>query len=144
MNAPLPVVHAAATWAMVGLIWTVQVVHYPLLEGIDRARYPRWQRRHMTLITWLVGPLMAVEAGTAAALLVTRPSAWTWSGAVLLALVWLLTATVQAPLHGRLAREGFDARLHRRLVTSNWLRTAAWSVRGLLAAGLLLQGPAVS
>ena len=22
--------HAAATWALVGLIWTVQVVHYPL------------------------------------------------------------------------------------------------------------------
>ena len=36
------------------------------------------------------------------------------------------------PLHGRLA-QGFDAVAHRRLVSTNWVRTAGWSVRGLLA-----------
>jgi len=36
------------------------------------------------------------------------------------------------PLHGRLAR-GFDAIAHRRLVSTNWVRTGGWSVRGVLA-----------
>lgn len=29
-GVPILVVHAAATWFMVGLIWFVQVVHYEL------------------------------------------------------------------------------------------------------------------
>ncbi|MCB1150200.1 hypothetical protein KDK88_01535 [bacterium] len=143
MSGPPPplllVIHAAATWAMVGLIWTVQVVHYPLLAGLDRGGFRTWQQRHMTRITWIVGPLMLVEAGAAAALVVTSPSPATWFGAHLLVLIWLSTAVLQAPLHGRLAREGFQADLHRRLVRTNWIRTAGWTLRGIVAAELLLR-----
>ena len=50
---------------------------------------------------------------------------------VLVGVIWLSTIFVQAPLHGRLGG-GFDAGLHRRLVVSNWVRTVAWALRGLL------------
>ncbi len=139
------VVQVAVTWALVGLIWTIQVVHYPLLAGLDPADYPRWQRFHMRRITLVVGPLMVVEAFTAGLLIVmalrSGPSSlvpWVVVGGLLLVPVWLATALVQAPAHGRLAT-GFDAALHRRLVRTNWVRTLLWTGRGLLVTLLVLR-----
>ena len=129
-------VHAAATWALVGLIWTVQLVHYPLFAQVGGEAFRSYHARHTRQITWIVAPLMAVELLTAI-LLVTRGAREPWLLASLapLAFNWVSTWRVQIPLHDRLAN-GFDADVHRRLVATNWWRTAAWSIRG----GCLLFG----
>lgn len=129
-------VHAAATWALVGLIWTVQLVHYPLFAQVGAEAFRSYHARHTRQITWIVAPLMAVELLTAI-LLVTRGAREPWLLASLapLAFNWISTWRVQIPLHDRLAN-GFDADVHRRLVATNWWRTAAWSIRG----GCLLFG----
>jgi hypothetical protein len=49
----------------------------------------------------------------------------------LLAVIWISTAFVQVPCHEQLS-QGFDKAVHQRLVWTNWLRTAAWSLRALL------------
>ncbi|MEQ1852411.1 MAG: hypothetical protein ABMA01_12565 [Chthoniobacteraceae bacterium] len=123
-------VHAAATWALVGLIWTVQLVHYPLFAQVGTEAFRSYHARHTRKITWIVAPLMAVELITAV-LLVVRGARelWLLASFVPLAFNWLATWRVQIPLHDRLAA-GFDAEVHRRLVASNWWRTAAWSIRG--------------
>lgn len=123
-------VHAAATWALVGLIWTVQVVHYPLFANVGGEEFRRYHARHTRQITWVVAPLMAAELITASLLLARGPrEPWLLASVAPLAFNWLATWRVQVPLHRRLAA-GFDADAHRRLVTSNWGRTAAWSLRG--------------
>ncbi len=48
---PVLVIHAAITWALVGLIWTIQVVHYPLLKNVGQAEFVAYHDRHMSLIT---------------------------------------------------------------------------------------------
>jgi hypothetical protein len=123
-------VHAAATWALVGLIWTVQLVHYPLFAQVGAEAFRSYHVRHTRQITWIVAPLMAVELLTAI-LLVARGVREPWLLASLgpLAFNWISTWRVQIPLHERLA-SGFDADVHRRLVATNWWRTAAWSIRG--------------
>lgn len=129
MSALLPA-HAAATWALVGLIWTVQVVHYPLFAHVGGDEFRRYHARHTRQITWIVAPLMAVELVTASLLFVVGVrETWLLVSFAPLAFNWLATWRVQIPLHGRLAA-GFDADAHRRLVASNWWRTAAWSLRG--------------
>ena len=122
--------HAAATWALVGLIWTVQLVHYPLFAQVGAEAFRSYHARHIRQITWIVAPLMAVELLTAV-LLVVRGARepWLLASLVPLACNWLATWRVQIPLHDRLAA-GFDTEVHRRLVASNWWRTAAWSIRG--------------
>ena len=66
-----------------------------------------------------------------------------WIANTLVALVlgvlfaWLCTAVFQAPIHLRLMR-GFDAPLIRRLILSNWIRTLAWTARGILVSLSLL------
>lgn len=132
----LLVLHAALTWVLVGLILTVQLVHYPLFARVGVAGYAAYQREHVTRITGLVAPLMGAELGTGVWLALRPPpavpAASAWLGLALTGLIWLSTALVQSPLHGRLAA-GFDPARHARLVTTNRWRTAAWLARGALA-----------
>lgn len=132
---PTLLVHVAATLVMVGVIWTVQLVHYPLFAGVGAAGWPRYAREHSRRITWVVAPAMLAEAATAV-LLVLRPPAgvpgWaTWTGLALVGIAWLSTWLLQVPEHRRMGH-AFDAGAHRRLVRTNWVRTAAWSARGAL------------
>ena len=132
----LLLVHAAATWFMTGLIWLVQVVHYPLLARVGAAGYREYQLAHQSLITLIVGPAMLIELAAALLLLFQRRDAWTLAGVALLAVIWISTALFQIPLHNALSA-GFDPAVHARLVHTNWIRTIAWTVRGVLALYLL-------
>lgn len=128
-------VHIAATLFMVGVIWFVQVVHYPLFGFVARSDFAPYHTAHMQRITYVVLPPMLIEAGTAVLLIFVRSNlipAWdVWLGLILVAISWLSTFFWQLPKHNRLSH-GFDPSVHRSLVRSNWLRTCAWSARGLL------------
>ena len=127
--------HLAATLVMVGIIWFVQVVHYPLFERVGKAGFSAYSAAHSHLTALVVGPPMLLEAAPAVALLFVRPAGvpavLVWARLALLALVWLSTALLQVPRHHALGL-GFGVRDHRSLVLSNWVRTCAWNVRGLL------------
>ena len=128
----------SVTWAMVGLIWLIQIVQYPLFAEVGTDHFPRFEQQHCARISFVVVPLMLAEAALCGAHLwlsdITLASS---VGAALLILVWLSTFLVQVPLHKRLTT-GFDALAHRALVRSNWVRTGAWSARGGLLLGTLL------
>ncbi len=132
----LLVAQAAATLALCGLVWFVQVVHYPLFARVGVERFPGYEREHQRRTTRVVAPLMAVEALAAAALVLVDPGAATAAGATLVLALWLSTFAVQVPLHRRLA-QGFDAPSQARLVRTNWARTAMWSARGAVVLWLL-------
>ena len=130
----LPAAHAGATLFMTGVIWFVQVVHYPLFARTGAAGFADYERDHARRTGWVVGPAMMLELLLALAL-AARGGMAAWAGLALLAVIWLSTALVQVPLHRRL-QGGFDAAAHRRLVRTNWLRTAAWTLRAALALRL--------
>jgi hypothetical protein len=127
-----------ATWFMVGLIWLIQLVHYRQFDLVGGDRWTQYHRDHSRRITWIVAPAMLLEAATAVALVVQRPSLLTWTGLSLLVVIWLSTACLQVPLHRRLAT-AFDAAQCRRLTAGNWVRTVAWSARGVLMAYVMWQ-----
>lgn len=136
----IPLIHAAATLYMTGLIWFVQLVHYPLMAKVGRAGYRDYQRLHERNTGRAVAPAMLIELATAAWLVIDMPksvSPWlAWTGLALVALLWVSTAALQIPCHKQLGR-GFDPGAHRRLVHTNWLRTALWSARGAIAMAML-------
>ena len=133
--------NAAATWVMCGVIWFVQLVHYPLFRDYDRAAFRAAMLAHQAATQKVVFPAMMTELVTALALLAWPPlgiAAWVpWVGAALVGVWGFATVLVMVPLHERLARDGFDEARHRRLVRWNWVRTAAWSVRGVGCAAAL-------
>ena len=93
--------NAAATIFMTGLIWFVQVVHYPLFAAVGVAEFPAYSRAHQQWTTLVVGPPMLVEALTAALLLGSRPAgvpSWSaWVGLGLVAIIWLSTPYCRFP-----------------------------------------------
>jgi hypothetical protein len=146
---PLDIVliaHAASTWLMVGLIWFVQLVHYPLFACISPDVRGVYHRSHQARTTWIVAPAMFVELGTGCLLVLSHLGllmprgdlgALPWIGLAGLGVVWASTFFVQVPLHARLTGSADYAATVRALVRTNWVRTFAWSVRGVIASMLL-------
>lgn len=128
-------IHAAATLMMTGVIWMVQVVHYPLFNRVGIREFQQYEADHTTLITLIVFPLMTIELITAFSLALAPPgnlSRWIfWVGLGLVGVAWVSTAFIQLPLHTRLSN-GFDASAYQQLVHTNWLRTLTWSLRSSL------------
>lgn len=138
----LLLVHALLAAFMAGLIWTIQIVHYPLFPHAAGPGWPAFHARHSARITWIVGPVMAAETALAVWLAVAPPvgvdRALTLTAVVLLGVVHLTTAGLSVPAHNALT-DGFAAGPHRRLVATNWLRTAGWSARAVLAVVIVHQ-----
>ncbi|MBU6276639.1 MAG: hypothetical protein KGQ61_08375 [Planctomycetes bacterium] len=143
--AGLAIGHLAATAFMVGLIWYVQLVHYPLMAGWPHDDFPRYEAAHRERTGWIVVPVMLAEGLLAAALALRPPRgvpAWVpWLALGALVALQASTFLVQVPCHERLSR-GWDASTHSWLVTSNWIRTVLWSLRGLLAGWIALRAAA--
>jgi hypothetical protein len=138
------IAHAAATWVMVGVIWFVQLVHYPLMDRVrtePAEAFTNFEKAHQRGTTLIVAPAMLVELATAVWLIIVLVGGLSamlaWAGLALVGVNWVSTAALQMPCHRKLEK-GFDPATHRKLVRSNWLRTAAWSIRGILAAALVL------
>ncbi len=128
-------VQAAATFAMTGVIWLVQVVQYPAFGRVGAADFASFHAQHCRAIGFVVGPLMVVELLTAVLLAWGGELWWFWRPMLaILVLIWLSTALLQGSLHSRLACEGPRSELVDSLVRGNWLRTFFWSVR---SAGLI-------
>lgn len=137
MNANLCLLlNLTSTWAMVGLIWMIQLVHYPLFAQVGEENFVRYSEDHQRWITVIVLPLMFCELISSCLLWSQRPanvsSTLVATGIVLVAIIWLSTFLLQVPLHGRLAT-GYDEEVIRQLVNGNWIRTIAWTLRGVLS-----------
>jgi len=132
---------ALASSAMCGLIWFVQVVHYPLFAHTDTTHSPAYPDENQRRTAPVVIPPMLVEAATATLIALNPPPAigrtMALAGLAMVAGLWLSTLLVQMPLHGRLKHAGHTPEAVAALVRTNWLRTALWSARAVLAVWML-------
>lgn len=134
--------HALACGGMFGLIWFVQIVHYPLFTRVGAEDFARYEAEHQTRTTFVVGPLMLIQAATAGLILSgglagVMPLWWGTVAVGLVALQWGLTFFISVPLHARL-QEGFDEHAAKMLVRTNWPRTIAWTAHAMLALWMLV------
>lgn len=119
---------------MVGVIWIIQVVHYPSFLWVDRKHFQSFAQFHTNRITPVVLPLMVTELGSACGLVLRSDSIHSAAVANVasIVLIWLWTFFVSVPCHEKLAAEGWEEDTVRWLIHSNWLRTALWTGRGML------------
>lgn len=123
---------------MVGLIWTVQLVHYPAMKLVGVESFKPYHQAHMRRISWIVAPVMLIELTSGVLLLLTGVTELAFLISIaLLGVIWLSTAFLQVPLHRSLEQHGLASERIDALVRSNWVRTAAWSVRAILLLALL-------
>ncbi len=125
---------------MVGLIWTIQAVHYPLFHRVGTETFVGYEAEHTRRMGYLLAVPAAIEVATAGLLVWVRPAtidlAPVLIGGVILAAIWSTTALVQVPIHERLSR-GSAPDVIDRLLRSNRWRTAGWTIRGALVAAMV-------
>ncbi len=125
---------------LTGLIWTIQIVHYPGFMGVGTQDFLAYQQQHMRTISYVVVPLMLSELAATVFLLFRTPAFCTkeiYTAAVMVGIIWVTTMLVSSPLHGKLASQGYDTEIIRRLVATNWIRTIAWTVRTAILSGVI-------
>jgi hypothetical protein len=140
-TAILVLTHLVSTLILVGVIWTVQLVHYPLMSLVGEDCFVAYEAAHAPRMAAVVMLPWTLQGVTTLGLLVVRPD-----GVPLLLLVAaavaatvpvLVTVVASVPAHVRLG-SGFDPEVHRALVRTNWLRTLAWSAHAPVAVAILL------
>ncbi|WP_145182701.1 hypothetical protein [Planctomycetes bacterium Pla163] len=136
----LLLIHAAATFALFGLVWTVQLAIYPLFEQVGEAGFHAYHQRYTRRMGFVVAPLMVVELVTGIRLMsqVTPGASMAveWSAFLLILLIWGTTAMVSVPLHNKLGAQ-FKASTARMLTATNWIRTGAWTLRAGLVGWMV-------
>jgi len=130
---------------LTGLIWVIQVLHYPGFSFVPPEQSLRFHGFHTNRITWIVAPLMIAELITAGLpLLLPLGLTWIWVlNFTSVVGVWLVTGLAAVPLHNRLAQD-WNLETIKSLVRINWLRTWIWSARCLawiLLCALTLSNP---
>ena len=134
--------HAVATVFLAGLIWTIQVVHYPLFPLVGADGFVAYEDAHSTRIGALIVVPWATQGVTTAWMLLSHPAGvarWlVWTAAVTAATTVVVTVAVSVPAHRRLGG-GFDAVAHHRLLATNWWRTAAWTLGAAAATAIVWQ-----
>jgi len=113
---------------LVGIIWLIQLVHYPAFMQVDKEKWMEFHRNHTTYITPIVAPLMCAELGLTVYSLYQGVSFMGWIQLALVLVIWASTFGMQVPLHQKLA-EGYEPRYIKRLVSTNWVRTFAWTIK---------------
>lgn len=129
---------------MVGLIWTIHYVHYPLFAYVGEANYVQFQQSHVDRIGTLLALPWLTEGVTLLVLIVVSvfgPTRRIRIPAVLngaaMAVVLVISGFWSAPAHAKLA-DGFDKSVHDQLMTVNLIRTLAWTVCGVCAVWIVL------
>ena len=133
--------HLASSLMMVGMIWTVQLVHYPLMALVGPDRFAAYEAAHAPRMASVVMLPWTVQGITTAWLLVAPPAGAPFglivAAAVMALIPVVVTVLASVPAHSRLA-DGFDAAVHARLVSTNWIRTVAWTAHAVLAVAILI------
>ena len=127
------IIHLIATSVMVGVIWIIQLVHYPSFHFIERNQYTSFQRFHMSRISYVVIPAMVTELFTLILIIISidQVNLIILASALLLIVIWLMTAVFFSGVHQKLTL-GYDQTVVEKLVKLNWGRTLLWTLRLLI------------
>ncbi len=123
------------SFVAVGLIWTIQLVHYPSMRYISKDKFSAYHNFHSIRISILAMPLMFGE-------LVTSIMLWYQNfnnaiqtvflvNLIIVVLIWLSTFLIQVPLHNALSKDKNTEKLSK-LIFTNWIRTILWTSRSIL------------
>lgn len=135
-------INVAAVLFMAGFIWTMQLVHYPLLDRVGAEAFPAYETDHNRLFFLVAGPGIIATLVSGVLLLFFHPPqvplVAAIAGLLLFMVIVVSTALFQAPQHAKLSN-GFDRDAYEFLLKTNWIRTAAWTAYGLLDLWMVWQ-----
>ena len=121
-------IHFLSTSLMVGIIWVIQLLHYPTFHFIKESDYVEFQYFHMQRISFIVVPVMIIELLSGFMLVYYFRSNLLIFCLIILLVIWSITFVFFTKLHQSLLG-GYDKIIVDKLVQINWSRTVLWSLR---------------
>ena len=132
-------IHFISTVFMAGIIWFVQIVHYPLFHRVGENESRSYASEHQKRTSWVVGFPMLAEGVTTLWLFFDPVNGrlLPFIGGLILLKVHLSTVFLQVPKHSLLINSHtFD--VINALIKTNWIRTIGWSSRSIIALMIIL------
>tara|TARA_B100000686_G_scaffold82869_1_gene89598 strand:+ start:32123 stop:32575 length:453 start_codon:yes stop_codon:yes gene_type:complete len=126
---------------MVGLIWLIQLVSYPLFSYVNVGDFQKYHSRHVKKISPIVALAMTLEASIALILLIFTPSdsvGLLVINTLLVCLIWVSTAFIQIPYHQRLEFPKNQILYTEKLIKTNWIRTILWTFKLIISIWVLM------
>src|SRR5215469_859400 len=121
---------------MTGMIWSMQLLEYPLFALVGPKEFSAYHRRHNRALPFAVILPSVIALVSAVVLIFTRPARLPlWASIVVAGLdliIVVVTAVREAPLHAKLDRDGSSPTVIRQLVQGNWIRTVLWTANALI------------
>ena len=124
------IAHLIFSSIMTGVIWVIQIVHYPSFHFIEKELYTAFQKFHMNKISIIVIPVMLAELITGIMLLFDKSSKsfFLITSLIILILIWAITGVFFSKVHSKLIF-GYQELVVNQLVVMNWIRTLLWTLR---------------
>jgi len=125
-----------ASYFLTGLIWLIQLVHYPSFHFIGKNKFSSFTQFHSKQVTKIVMPLMFLELITAFMLILatelSRPGLILFSlNFILILIIWASTFFLSVPHHNALMKN-HNPLIVDKLISTNWIRTLCWTLKSLL------------
>ena len=141
LSSNLLFIQAFCCFSLTGLIWVIQLVHYPSFAFVEPSQFGAFTKLHGTRISLIVMPLMCIELLTSFLLFYGQFEVPQFSKLFVInfvgvLLIWLSTFCLSVPIHSKLD-SGFDLNLIKMLISTNWPRTVLWSLRSILILWVL-------
>ena len=135
----LLLIHCLSCFCMTGVIWIVQLVHYPSFLWVDEKKFCQFSEFHQKNISFVVIPLMLTELISCYFLWQENniPVHANYINTIALILIWLVTFFVSVPLHQKLSI-AYNHEAISSLIKTNWARTILWTLRTALLFSLLM------
>ncbi len=132
-------IHACVTFLLTGLIWVIQLVHYPMFQFLGPQTYSRAMTFHQHRISILVVPLMLFELLSGVYLAHTQWASLARFHGIniaLIVIIWVHTFGIMVPFHKRISIQPNQSLLQKTL-RHHWIRTFAWTIKSMLWASVL-------
>ena len=133
----IPLLHFCVTTFMCGIIWLIQLVHYPSFRFIEKKDFVHFEFFHTKWITFIVMPMMILEIILQAYLVWKFPTQSYLITTCLLIIIWFTTFLFSVPVHNKLSSAKDDVLIDK-LIHTNWIRTFCWSARMLILFSALV------
>ena len=132
--------HFSLTLYMTGIIWLVQVIHYPLFKLVGENTFKDYHKTHIKKTSSVIAIPMVLELLTGLYLFIQnngyRNNFAFLITTSLLVLTWAITFLISVPKHNILSNGQNELALSV-LIKTNWIRTIAWTIRSLILFSLL-------
>ena len=132
--------HFSLTLYMTGIIWLIQVIHYPLFSLVGEKNFEDYHKSHIQKTSSVIAIPMVLELLTVLYLLIKnnlyRSNLLFLINFSLLVITWIITFLISVPRHDILSK-GHNELAIKTLVNTNWIRTIAWTLRAVILFTIL-------